>query len=226
MARKGFQEQLQELRENVLYMSEVVLERVRMGLRALESKDEQLAHEVIEGDHEINELYLELEQDCIDLFALQQPVAGDLRFIAASFKIITDLERVADLATNLGDYTLQAKRDLYPDVDIQGIGDEVIDMIDDAMEAYANEDVEACYRIDDRDDEVDALCERASSTVVRDLIETEIESDSSDQEIEALMQEVSRLLLTIRDLERMGDHAVNIAARTLYMVENSDELIY
>ncbi|MFT4883753.1 MAG: phosphate transport system protein, partial [Natronomonas sp.] len=160
MARKGFQEQLQELRENVLYMSEVVLERVRMGLRALESKDEQLAREVIEGDHEINELYLELEKDCIDLFALQQPVAGDLRFIAASFKIITDLERVADLATNLGDYTLQAKRDLYPDVDIQGIGDEVVEMIDDAMEAYADEDVEACYEIDDRDDEVDALCER------------------------------------------------------------------
>jgi phosphate transport system protein len=226
MARKGFQEQLQELRENVLYMSEVVLERVRMGLRALESKDEQLAREVIEGDHEINELYLELEKDCIDLFALQQPVAGDLRFIAASFKIITDLERVADLATNLGDYTLQAKRDLYPDVDIQGIGDEVVEMIDDAMEAYADEDVEACYEIDDRDDEVDALCERASSTVVRDLIETEIGDDSSDQEIESLMQEVSRLLLTIRDLERMGDHAVNIAARTLYMVENSDELIY
>ncbi|WP_336135500.1 phosphate signaling complex protein PhoU [Natronomonas amylolytica] len=226
MARKGFQEQLQELRENVLYMSEVVLERVRMGLRALESKDEELAREVIEGDHEINELYLELEQDCIDLFALQQPVAGDLRFIAASFKIITDLERVADLATNLGDYTLQAERDLYPDVDIQGIGDEVIDMIDDAMAAYADEDVEACYEIDARDDDVDALCERASSTVVRDLIETEIGDDSSDQEIEALMQEVSRLLLTIRDLERMGDHAVNIAARTLYMVDNSDELIY
>jgi phosphate transport system protein len=226
MARKGFQEQLQELRENVLYMSEVVLERVRLGLRALESKDEQVAREVIEGDHEINELYLELEQDCIDLFALQQPVAGDLRFIAASFKIITDLERVADLATNLGDYTLQAKRDLYPDVDIQGIGDVVIDMIDDAMEAYADEDAEACYEIDGRDDEVDALCERASSTVVRDLIETEIGEDSSDQEIEALMQEVSRLLLTIRDLERMGDHAVNIAARTLYMVDNSDELIY
>ncbi|QLD86903.1 phosphate signaling complex protein PhoU [Natronomonas halophila] len=226
MARKGFQEQLDELRENVLYMSEVVLERVRMGLRALESKDEDLAREVIEGDHEINELYLELEQDCIDLFALQQPVAGDLRFIAASFKIITDLERVADLATNLGDYTLQAERDLYPDVDIQGIGDRVVDMIDDSMEAYADKDVEACYEIDDRDDEIDALCERASSTVVRDLIETELGDDSSDEEIEDLMGEVSRLLLTIRDLERMGDHAVNIAARTLYMVDNSDELIY
>jgi phosphate transport system protein len=226
MARQGFQEQLQELRENVLYMSEVVIDRIRTGLRALESKDESLAREVIEGDHEINQLYLDLEQDCIDLFALQQPVAGDLRFIAASFKIITDLERVADLATNLGDYTLQAERDLYPDVDVQGIGDAVIEMVDQAMEAYAAEDSDACFAIDERDDEVDALCERASTTVVRELIETEIDENSSEGEIEEIMNEVSRLLLTIRDLERVGDHAVNIAARTLYMTENSDELIY
>ncbi|MFO7927535.1 phosphate signaling complex protein PhoU [Natronomonas sp.] len=226
MARKGFQQQLTELRENVLYMSEIVLERMRMGLRALAEKNQSLAREVIEGDHEINEIYLELEQDCIDLFALQQPVAGDLRFIAASFKIITDLERVADLATNLGDYTLQASRDMYPDVDIQGIGSEVVEMVEEAMDAYAEEDSDACFDINERDDEVDALCERASSIVVRDLIETEMDSDSSDSEIEIFMAEVSRLLLTIRDLERVGDHAVNIAARTLYMVENSDELIY
>ena len=226
MARKGFQQQLAELRENVLYMSEIVLERMRAGLRALETKDESIAREVIEGDHEINELYLELEQDCIDLFALQQPVAGDLRFIAASFKIITDLERVADLATNLGEYTLQADRDMYPDVDIQGIGTVVVGMVEDAMAAYDEEDADACFAIDSRDDEVDELCERASSTVVRDLIEREIDDDSSDEEIETLMTEVSRLLLTIRDLERVGDHAVNIAARTLYMTDNSDELIY
>ncbi|PSQ42372.1 phosphate transport system regulatory protein PhoU [Halobacteriales archaeon QS_9_68_42] len=226
MARQGFRKQLRELRENVLYMSEVVIDRVRMGLRALETKDEALAREVIEGDHEINELYLDLEQDCIDLFALQQPVAGDLRFIAASFKIITDLERVADLATNLGDYTLDADRDLYPDVDVQGIGDAVVEMVDDAMTAYADKDIEACFAIDERDDEVDQLCENASSAVVRDLIETEIEDGASGRDIEALMGEVSRLLLTVRDLERIGDHAVNIAARTLYMAENSDELIY
>ena len=226
MARQGFQEQLRELREDVLYMSEVVIDRVRMGLRALESKDEELAREVIEGDHVINELYLDLEQDCIDLLALQQPVAGDLRFIAASFKIITDLERVADLATNLGDYTLAAERDLYPDVDVQGIGDAVLEMVDDAMKAYAEEDVAACFDINERDDEVDEMCEDASNAVVRDLIETEIDKGVPGQEIEALLGEVSRLLLTIRDLERVGDHAVNIAARTLYMVENSDELIY
>jgi phosphate transport system protein len=226
MARKDFQQQLTDLRENVLYMSEIVLERIRTGLRALETKDESLAREVIEGDHEINELYLELEQDCIDLFALQQPVAGDLRLIAASFKIITDLERIADLATNLGDYTLQASQEPYPDVDIQGIGDAVIEMVEAAMEAYAEEDIESCFAIDERDDEVDAMCEHASSTVVRDLLETEIDKDTAGIETETLMTEVSRLLLTIRDLERVGDHAVNIAARTLYMIDNSDELIY
>jgi phosphate transport system protein len=207
-------------------MSEIVIERMRMGLRALARKDESLAREVIEGDHEINELYLELEQDCIDLFALQQPVAGDLRLIAASFKIITDLERIADLATNLGDYTLQASQDPYPDVDIQGIGDAVIEMVEEAMDAYAEEDAELCFEIDERDEDVDAMCERASSTVVRDLIETEVDNHTAGIETETLKTEVSRLLLTIRDLERVGDHAVNIAARTLYMVDNSDELIY
>jgi phosphate transport system protein len=224
MPREGYQEQLEKLREDVLYMSEVVLEQLRSGLNALDDKDEEMAWDVIEGDHEINEMYLELEQECVDLLALQQPVAGDLRFIAASFKIITDLERIADLATNLGDYTLEAERDVFPDVDIQDIGVEVIGMIEDAMNAYADEDAEACYAIADYDDEVDAHCERASETVARELIEREGVED--DEEVEQLMQDVYRLLLTIRDLERVGDHAVNIAARTLYMVENDDDLLY
>jgi phosphate transport system protein len=205
-------------------MSEVVLDQLRSGLSALDSKDEDLAWEVIEGDHEINEMYLDLEKKCVDLIALQQPVAGDLRFIAATFKIITDLERIADLATNLGDYTLEADRDMFPDVDIQAIGDEVIGMIEDAMEAYASESADGCYAIAEYDDKVDAHCERASETVARELISRDGVDD--EEEIDELMREVYRLLLTIRDLERVGDHAVNIAARTLYMVENDDDLLY
>jgi phosphate transport system protein len=205
-------------------MSEVVRERLTMGLDALEQKDEDLAWEVIEGDHEINELYLELEQQCIDLIALQQPVAGDLRFIAASFKIITDLERIADLATNLGDYTLDAEQNLTPDVDIQSIGDLTVEMVEDAMKAYAGENTDRCYEIADRDDEIDDLCADASERVVRNLIEREDLED--EDEVERLMQDVYRLLLTIRDLERVGDHAVNIAARTYYMVESDDDLLY
>ncbi|MFB6309820.1 MAG: phosphate signaling complex protein PhoU [Salinirussus sp.] len=224
MPRTDYQHSLEEIREDVLYMSEIVLERLRMGLDALETKDEDLAWDVIEGDHEVNELYLELEADCIDLLALQQPVAGDLRFIAASFKIITDLERVADLATNLGDYTLAAEDDVFPDVDVQEIGTAVGEMVEDAMQAYADEDIEACYDIADRDEVVDEMCEDASELVVRDLIERE--DVEGEVEVERTMQDVSRLLLTIRDLERVGDHAVNIAARTLYMAENDDDLLY
>ncbi len=224
MPREGYQEQLDSLREEVLYMSEIVLDQLRNGLSALDSKDEDLAWDVIEGDHEVNEMYLELEQECVDLLALQQPVAGDLRFIAATFKIITDLERIADLATNLGDYTLEAERDMFPDVDVQVIGTEVIAMIEDSMKAYADEDADTCYAIAEYDDKVDAHCERASETVARELIKREGIED--EEEIEQLMREVHRLLLTIRDLERVGDHAVNIAARTLYMVENDDDLLY
>ena len=225
MARQSYREQLDELEEDVLYMSEVVLERLRLSLDALERKDEDLAWEVIDGDDEINRMYLDLEQDCIDLLALQQPVASDLRFIAATFKIITDLERVGDLATNIGEYTLDANRDVFPEVDVQEIGTITLDMIEEAMEAYATEDTELCRGIAAGDDDLDALCERASETVVRDLIERELES-TDDEDIERLLQDVSRLLLTVRDLERVGDHAVNICARTLYMVENDDELIY
>jgi phosphate transport system protein len=227
MARESYREQLADLRENVLYMSELVLDRLRLGLSALEQKDDELAWEVIEGDDEINQLYLELERDCIDLLALQQPVAGDLRFIAASFKIITDLERIADLAVNLGDYALEANRDVFPDVDIQGLGTSVHAMVEDAMAAYDTEDTDACFAIAERDDDIDADCTRASQVVVRDLIETQLEEGGDEEAaVERLMTDVQRLLLTIRDLERIGDHAVNIAARTLYMVDNSDELIY
>jgi phosphate transport system protein len=205
-------------------MGEVVGERLRKGLDALEQKDERLAEEVIEGDGEINRMYLDLEQDCIDLLALQQPVAGDLRFIAASFKIITDLERIADLATNLGGYAIDAEQDVFPDVDVQRIGEVTLDMLERSMDAYRDQDADACYEVARDDDELDAMCEAASEVVVRDLLESDPLDGETDTE--TLMREVSRLLLTIRDIERVGDHTVNVAARTLYMLENNDELLY
>ena len=223
MPRNEYQSQLAELREDVVAMSETVAERLEMGLTALETNDEALARTVIEGDDEINQLYLDLEQQCTDLIALQQPVAGDLRFIAASFKILTDLERIADLATNLGEYAEAADNDVFPSVDIQGLGEMTLEMLADSMAAYADDDRELCYAVNDRDDELDTECEIASDTVVRELIEGE---EMADEEIETFMEDVSRLLLTIRDLERVGDHAVNIAARALYMIDNNDELIY
>lgn len=226
MARESYQDQLDQLRSDVLYMGELVGDRLRTALSAMESKDDDAAMTVIRGDEEVNQLYLDLEGDCVDLLALQQPVASDLRFIAASFKIITDLERIGDLATNLADYSLDADRDVFPEVDIQSIGDETLDMLEDAMTAFDEEDTDACLSLADRDDGVDDMCREASEAVVRDLMESNISSRADDASTEQLMNDVSRLLLTIRDLERVGDHATNIAARTLYMSEGDDQLIY
>jgi len=220
MPRNEYQRQLETLRSDVVAMSDLVLERYDDALTALETKNETLAGSVIEGDDEINELYLSLESDCIDVFALQQPVAGDLRFLASTFKIITDLERVGDLATNFAEYTIAAERDRYPEVDIAHIGSETGAMVAEAMAAYEADDAGAAREVAGRDDEVDRLCTEASEAVVRDLLGTDYGDEA------AVVDDVRRLLLTIRDLERVGDHAVNVCARTVYMVDHDDGLIY
>jgi phosphate transport system protein len=223
VARDEYQQALDDLRADVCEMGESVLTQFDRGLDALETNDETLAREVVDGDAAINERYLALESDCVDLLALQQPVASDLRFVTASFKIITDLERVADLSTNFARYSTSAETHSLETVDVAAIGDVASDQVRAALDAYADADATAARTVADRDDEVDALCQRASERVVRDLIEDEAGGDA--WAVERLMDDVSRLLLTVRDLERVGDHAVNIAARTLYMVENDPELI-
>jgi phosphate transport system protein len=221
MARKEYQAQLVNLRDDVFEMSELVVERYDLALKALEAKDESLAKTVITGDQDINERYLDIESDCIDLFALQQPVASDLRFVASSFKILTDLERVGDLATNLAGYAIAAKRDRYPEIDVMYIGTEAGAMLAEAMDAYRDETPEIAREIADRDDNVDQLCADASEVVIEDLLRTEYGDEGTE-----MLDDVSRLLLTIRDLERVADHAVNICARTVYMIDHDMELIY
>ncbi|PHQ37420.1 phosphate transport system regulatory protein PhoU [Halorubrum persicum] len=222
MPRERYQDSLDELRANVIGMGEQVIDQLDKSLRSAATHDESLARAVIDGDDEINERYLRLENRCVDLFALQQPVASDLRFVTASFKIITDLERIGDLATNLSRYALSGSSTVISESRIQTIGETASGQVRRAIEAYADADPEACRTIADRDDELDTLCQNASEAVVRELIAGE----SDRWGIEQLLDDVSRLLLTIRDLERVGDHAVNIAARTLYMDESDPELIY
>ena len=223
MPRDEFQQSLADLRAEVLSMSDLVGDRLDRALAALETVDEATAREVIEGDDAVDRRYLELESTCIQLFARQQPVAGDLRFVAASFKILTDLERVADLAVNLAQYTLEADRKRFAEVDLSAIGDLASGMLDDAMTAYRTDDAALCREVAARDDELDSLCQHASERVVRDLIEREVSDDG--WAVERLLDDVSRLLLIVRDLERVGDHAVNVAARTLYMIESDPELV-
>ena len=223
MPRERYQDSLDELRSDVLAMGDQVVEQFERSLEAVEHRDESLARSVAEGDDAVNETYLRLEDRCVDLFALQQPVAGDLRFVTASFKITTDLERIGDLAVNLADYLRTASRTLSPEVQLDAIGEAARSLVERSLAAYEAEDAAACRAVAADDDEVDALCQRASESVTRDLIAG---SDGDGWEVERLLDDVSRVLLTIRDLERVADHAVNIAARTLYMTEGDPELLY
>jgi phosphate transport system protein len=223
--RERFQEDLDGLRGQVLELGEAVEKQVADGLRALDTDDKELARAVVDGDDAINDRYLELESDCIHLFALQQPVAGDLRIVASSFKILTDLERIGDLATNFGKYTITESHASPPDDEVIEIGWDALEMVVLALDAYENDDVERCYDVARRDDHVDALCQHASEEVVRDLIGREWEAGDA-WGVEHLLDDVARLLLTIRDIERVGDHAVNIAARTLYLIDQDSTLLY
>ncbi|WP_280586734.1 phosphate signaling complex protein PhoU [Halorubrum sp. Boch-26] len=232
MPRENYQERLEELRADVVAMGDLVLDRYESALRAVEAGDDALADEVIGTDHVVNDRYLELEEECTELLALQQPVAGDLRLVTASFKIITDLERVADLATNIAEYGGEGGG-VHPAVDFRRLGEAAGEMVSDAIAAYETADPEACREIDVRDDDLDERCRRASEAVVRSLLEADRartaanESSESDSEhLADALDDVSRALLAVRDVERVGDHGVNIAARTLYMIESDDELIY
>ncbi|MEF8780679.1 MAG: phosphate signaling complex protein PhoU [Haloferacaceae archaeon] len=224
MPREKYQERLAQLRTDVVEMATLVLDRYELAIRAYEESDDSLAAEVVDGDDDVNELYLELEGDCIELLALQQPVAADLRFVAASFKILTDLERIADLATNLAGYARDGGGEFRQEVSLGKLADAAGEMVRDAVEAYESGDVDACREVVRRDDELDAACGAASDRVLTALIEGEACEDGTLPG--NVLEGVSTALLTIRDVERVGDHAVNVAARTLYMVENDDELIY
>ena len=233
MPRENYQERLDELRAGVVAMGETVCDRLDDAIEAAVTGDEELARSVIETDHEVNETYLDLEDECTDLLALQQPVAGDLRLVAASFKIITDLERVADLATNLAAYG-GPEGGVHPAVDARALGETAREMVADAVAAYAARDADACREIAASDDAFDDRCRAASEAVVRELLEADRARNAAGEDaapadgetLEASLDDVSQALLAVRDLERIADHAVNVAARTLYMIENDDELIY
>lgn len=226
MPRKAYRDRLVRLRTDVVLLAELVVERYKDALVAMESGDTQRADQIIRGDDEINSRYLELEGECINLVAHHQPVAGDLRLITASFKILTDLERIADLAVNLAVGTEYGPSDIYDTVDTRDLGMTAADMVASAVEAYERDATDACRAVAAAEDSLDADCEAANRRIIRELIAERTDDDHDDQALAAMVNQTTHALLTVRDIERVGDHAVNIAARTLYMLESDDELLY
>ncbi len=224
MVRESYRRQLHELRDALLAMGNLVIARLKKGLEALKDPDPRLVEELFVGDDEIDARSLDIEQRCIDLLALQQPVAVDLRLIIATFKISTDIERIGDVAVNLGQYSRNYPLNLrlLPDEKLFQIADLVITMLYECLKAYYEQDVQAAEQVIELDDRVDRMFWELTARLIKDLMGIHQETPEQAEEIAT---GAVALLLSIRDLERVADHAVNIAARTVYMVESRADYI-
>ncbi|SNR44023.1 phosphate signaling complex protein PhoU [Halorubrum vacuolatum] len=221
MARKNYQKELNSLRDGVIEMGELVHTQFERSIQALSDRDEGVARDVITTEDAINEHYLELDRKCIRLLSLQQPVAGDLRFIVSSFKINTELERIGDIAVNVAKRTERGLPDTQTTADVLSMAKESSTMVADVMDAYGAVDVGTCREIIARDDQIDQLAIHASRQLIRGA--TYIDTDATD--LDPYREDAVRLLLTIDDLEQVADHATNIAARTVYMATGDDSLL-
>jgi len=231
MPRNSFQDRLWALRGEVGALGDRVLDQYWKAIRVLESGDRDKGTAVIDGDEAINDWYLDIESTCLRILALEQPVAGDLRLVASSFKIVTDLERIGDLATNLARYGIDSGGRLSESVALEPIATTAGEMVEVALDAYARDDATAAREVASRDDDLDRRCRTASETVVGDLLRHEGSRTAgtgqpTEADPELTLTTASRALLTIRDVERVGDHAVNICARTVYQIDHDDELLY
>ncbi len=219
MVRESYQQQLDELLERVSGIGHDVREGLEMGLKAITTHDHDLGKSLDDWDDAIDDRTLEVEQQCTNLLALQQPVAIDLRQILSAFKIVTDLERVADLAVNLGEYALETEAFVLVSQDaLKGLGDVADGMLNDALEAFRHKDTSKALEVIKRDREMDQRCWDLRSALLTEIIRTANERTSSEQAQE-IADDIITVLWSIRDLERVADHAVNICARTIYWLE-------
>jgi len=210
---RHFQEELEHVKARLLEMGGLAEERVRESVRSLTTRDHGLIEKVLTGDAPINQLHIEIDDRCFKLLALHQPMAVDLRFIVAALKINTDLERVGDLAVNIAE---AAQRYLqHPPVkeliDIPRMADIAQRMLRDALDAYVHRDALLAQRVLDEDDELDAL----KTLVFRDLLAYMLHAP-------ATIEPALDLILVSRHLERIGDHATNVAEDVIFMVSARD----
>ena len=210
---RHFEEELRQLQQRLLAMGGLAEERLRIAVAALVERDPRTLRRVIEGDEPINRLHLEIDERAFTLLALHQPMAGDLRAIVAAIKINTDLERVGDLAVNIGQaaerYLLHPP--VKPLIDIPRMADIAQRMLHAALDAFVRRDTQLAQHVLDQDDELDAL----KTQVFRELITYMLQDPNT-------VAPSLDLILVSRHLERIGDHATNIAEDVIFMVSARD----
>jgi phosphate transport system protein len=207
MSRDAFHEQLAELNRQLGHMGLLVEEAIATASDALMTRDVVKAQSVIAGDVDVNEAYARIEQICLELLGLQQPVAGDLRQIAATLKVITDLERMADHAVEIARVVVRIGEQPHvkPLVDIPVMAQIVREMVADALAAFVGNDIPKALAMVDKDHEVDRLH--------RDVIQ---HLQSLMQQECAAVEQGTQLMFVSSALERIADHATNLGEWLIY----------
>ncbi len=209
MVREVYHKDLHKLREEILNMGSLVSIAIRDSVLSLKNRDVEMAQKVIEMDHEIDALDHNIEEDCMRLLALQQPMARDLRLIISVLKMSIDLERMGDLALEIAVITKMTANvpPVKPLIDIPRMAETCQQMLANTMNAFENKDVELAKQVARTDDEIDMLFDQ----VRRELISYMIEDPKK-------ITGAQHLTFVARYLERIGDHITNLCENVVFMV--------
>jgi phosphate transport system protein len=209
MTRQSFDRELQRIEEEILALASIVEDALIASVRALKQRDFQASRRLVAADRHINERRFALEEDVMVLIATQQPMARDMRLLAAVFEIVTELERIADYAKGIARINLMIGEQplVKPLIDLPAMAHKARDMLHDALEAFIRRDVELARSIARRDDEIDALYNQ----VYRELLSYIIEDPQ-------IIEQANFLLWAAHNLERTADRAINICERVVFTV--------
>ncbi|MDO4279277.1 MAG: phosphate signaling complex protein PhoU [Lachnoclostridium edouardi] len=207
--RSSFDNELQELNKSLEEMSLMAERAIEKSLEALQNNDSELAKEIIKGDRAVDNMERTIETRCLSLMLRQQPVASDLRHISTALKVVTDLERIGDHAADISELTLNlnGEEECRVIAHLPEMADHVRAMLRTAISAFINRDIQTAKEVEEMDDVIDQLFDKAKEEVVQLLRE---DGSKSDKAIDFLM--------IAKYLERIGDHAVNVCEWTEFSV--------
>lgn len=213
--RERYMHQLKQLNDLLVQMGQMVEHAIELAINALNSQDVKKAKETISYDEEIDEMEKEIERLCLKLLLCQQPVAKDLRFISAALKMITDLERIGDHASDIGELVIYLSE--CPQINnldcLKKMATETTDMVIQSINAYVESDIERAKAVILHDDVVDALFLEEKNELIR-LIHQDVNNG----------EQATDLLMVAKYFERIGDHATNIAEWVIFSVTGNKEI--
>jgi len=208
MLRKTFETELQQVKDDVLVLGSMAEQAILNAVEALKKRDLKASRKILEDDRDINAKRFEIEKTLMILIATQQPMAHDLRFLASTMEIISELERMGDYAKGIANINLRMGDEplLKPLIDIPRMAEKDVDMLHRSLTAFVNEDVEAARSIPVEDDEVDALYNQ----IYRELMTFVIQDPKT-------IERANWLLWVAHNLERVADRVTNICERTIFI---------